>query len=237
MTERQKTVLEAVIEEYIADAQPVGSKILGEKYDFGIGSAMIRQEMAVLEKEGYLDQPHTSAGRVPTDEAYRFYIGSELNKEKGSLPTRDQGRVQRAVNKSENPDELNRELARVISEISRELSIVGIVGGTHFIHGYSYLTHEPEFEDLDLLSEFMQFMDGLDRSFGQLFDLLASGPTRVFIGKENPVPNIQNFAVVTGRYRLPRGERGFISVIGPKRMDYKKNMAIVEYVSSVISKS
>jgi heat-inducible transcriptional repressor len=79
-------------------------------------------------------------------------------------------------------------------------------------------------------------MDELDRSFERLFAQLLRNEFGVFIGEENPVRNIQNFTVITGRYKLPQGERGYISVIGPRRMDYKKNMALVEYVSSVIGR-
>lgn len=236
MTKRQEQILKAIVENYINEAEPVGSKVLDERYDFGVGPAMIRQEMAALEKMGYLSQPHTSAGRVPTDKAYRLYIGQELNRKKVVLSAGDQEKVHKAVHSLENQDELNRGLARTISEISHELSVAGVVGGTHFIHGFSYLTSEPEFEDGDFLSEFMRFMDGLDRSFGQLFGLVNNGSMRVFIGEENPIRDVRDFTIITSRYYLPQGAKGFVSIIGPKRMDYRRNMALVEYVSSIIKR-
>ncbi|HSH55677.1 MAG TPA: HTH domain-containing protein, partial [Candidatus Limnocylindrales bacterium] len=74
MTERQKHILSAIIEQYAEVASPVGSKLLAKV--FNVSSATIRAEMAELEKLGYIHQPHTSSGRVPTDKGYRLYVNS-----------------------------------------------------------------------------------------------------------------------------------------------------------------
>ena len=74
LTERQIKILKAVIEEYIESGEPVGSAVLEKKYELGISPATIRNEMAKLIKNGYFKQPHTSAGRIPTKDAFRFYI-------------------------------------------------------------------------------------------------------------------------------------------------------------------
>lgn len=74
LTARHVRILKAIVDEFIETAQPVGSKTLVEKYALPYSSATIRNEMAVLEVEGYLEKPHTSAGRVPSNKAYRFYV-------------------------------------------------------------------------------------------------------------------------------------------------------------------
>ncbi len=74
LDERKKNILKAVVDDYIATAEPVGSKALVSKYNFNVSSATIRNEMAELEALGYLEQPHTSAGRVPSDKGYRAYV-------------------------------------------------------------------------------------------------------------------------------------------------------------------
>ena len=81
LTDRQKALLKAIIEEYIEDAEPVGSEVIERKYNLGVSPATIRNEMVVLTKEGYLKQPHTSAGRIPTSMGFRLFI-QELMKEK-----------------------------------------------------------------------------------------------------------------------------------------------------------
>lgn len=80
LNERKKKILQAVIDEYIGTAEPVGSRVISKKENLGLSSATIRNEMADLEEMGYLIQPHTSAGRIPSDEGYRFYVNSLMQK-------------------------------------------------------------------------------------------------------------------------------------------------------------
>ena len=79
LSERQLRILEAIIRDFIDTAQPVGSRTISKKYPLGISSATIRNEMADLEELGYLEQPHTSAGRVPSELGYRLYVDSMTN--------------------------------------------------------------------------------------------------------------------------------------------------------------
>lgn len=85
LDDREKQVLQSVIEEYISTAEPVSSGTIVEKYNLGCSSATIRNDMAELEREGYLEKPHTSAGRIPSVKGYRFYVDELLNDENISL--------------------------------------------------------------------------------------------------------------------------------------------------------
>src|SRR5438132_5415370 len=76
LDDRKAAILRAVVEEYIETAQPVGSATVARKPDLAVSPATVRNEMGVLEREGYLTQPHTSAGRIPTDKGYRFFVDS-----------------------------------------------------------------------------------------------------------------------------------------------------------------
>jgi len=71
---RKLQILQAVIQDYISSGEPVGSRTIAKKYGMGISPATIRNEMSDLEEMGYLQQPHTSAGRIPSDKAYRLYV-------------------------------------------------------------------------------------------------------------------------------------------------------------------
>src|SRR3954463_999363 len=79
MTERQQQILSAIVEQYAEVASPVGSSLLAKVFD--VSSATVRAEMAELERGGYISQPHTSAGRVPTDKGYRYYVNELVNTE------------------------------------------------------------------------------------------------------------------------------------------------------------
>src|SRR6187455_2719958 len=76
LTERERQVLEAVIHSYVASAEPAGSRTISRRFGIGVSPATIRNTMSDLEEKGYLFHPHTSAGRVPTDIAYRLYVDS-----------------------------------------------------------------------------------------------------------------------------------------------------------------
>ncbi len=257
ITERQKDILKAIIREHIHDAAPVGSKTLADKYDFGIGPAMIRQEMAALEEDGYITQPHTSAGRVPTDKAYRFYIshierGGGADRESGGLSSFDQKRVDTGLNAHADWHEVLKELSRVVADISGELSISGLTSGeVRYTHGFSQLARDPELADPQQVTSLFRFMDEMDSYFDSLWRNALEDSFGVLIGKENPVKEIQSFSVITGTYQLPQehapsagsrsvsgtrprgaaGRVGFVSIIGPRRMDYRKNVALVRYVA------
>src|SRR3989344_4742500 len=237
MTDRRKAILKAIIRLYTKDAQPVGSKNLAERFNFGIGPAMIRQEMMILEKEGYLTQPHTSAGRIPTDMAYRLYI-SELAESPDELSLKEQKRISNEVGRTHDDwHELFKEVSRIVSDISGELSVAGLASGeAHYMHGFSQLAQEPELQDRHSIDNLFRFMDEMDQYFDHLWSSLLSNSYGVFIGSENPIKEIRSFSVVTGRYTLPKGEAGFISIIGPKRMDYRKNVALVRYVSHALAR-
>src|SRR5438552_16378900 len=81
LTDRRQRLLRFIIDEYVSTAQPVGSSAIVEKYGLPVSSATIRNEMAQLEDEGYIAQPHTSAGRVPTDSGYRYYVEALMRAE------------------------------------------------------------------------------------------------------------------------------------------------------------
>ncbi len=81
MDERKKQILNAIIKDYIANGEPVGSRAVAKKYGLGVSSATIRNEMSDLEELGYIEQPHTSAGRVPSDKGYHYYVDYLMQKE------------------------------------------------------------------------------------------------------------------------------------------------------------
>ena len=74
LDERKMQVLRAIVTDYVASREPVGSKALVERHQLGVSPATVRNDMAVLEEEGYIAQPHTSAGRIPTDKGYRLFV-------------------------------------------------------------------------------------------------------------------------------------------------------------------
>ncbi|MDP3800518.1 MAG: hypothetical protein Q8Q90_03820 [bacterium] len=243
ISQRQKDILWAVIEEHTRLAEPVSSKSLSQKRGFDIGAPMIRKEMNQLEKEGYLASPHTSAGRIPTDKAYRLYIQENMvvkstpNTALTGLTQKETEKVKESLKKNW-PDEqsLLKEISKLTSELSKELSVAGTVdGGNTYSFGFSNLFDEPEFKSFENMNQLMSFMDNMDKCFESLWDKFLNEDLQVFIGSENPIKEINEFTLITGKYQLPEGEEGFVSIIGPKRMNYKRNVALVEYISELLN--
>ncbi|MBE6937556.1 MAG: heat-inducible transcription repressor HrcA [Ruminococcaceae bacterium] len=122
LTLRQRSILKAIVETYIATAEPVGSKSLSGKYDLGVSSATLRNEMAELIAQGYLEQPHTSAGRIPTHKGYRLYVNELMNGY--ALTTDDTAELRRALKlKIAHYDRLTEEIGQVLSRLTNYAAV------------------------------------------------------------------------------------------------------------------
>lgn len=122
LDERKKCILKAVVDDYIATAEPVGSKALVSRYHFKVSPATIRNEMAELEELGYLEQPHTSAGRVPSDKGYRAYVDTLLPVE--DITREDAERISRYL--SDSLDELTSLIRRASSVLSEQTGYTSV---------------------------------------------------------------------------------------------------------------
>lgn len=122
LSERQKLILKAIIQEYVTNIEPISSKLLNEKYDLGVSSATIRKEMASLEGLDYLNHPHTSAGRIPTTKGYRLYVDSLLNaKANYEIDFADKQLLNLIDHEVE---EVLKEATKLLSEITNYISVM-----------------------------------------------------------------------------------------------------------------
>lgn len=123
LNDRKKKILQLIIEDYISTAEPVGSRTIARKYDLGISPATIRNEMSDLELLGYLEQPHTSAGRIPSAQAYRFYVDSLI--EPGSLTDNDMALINSWYKERRRSiDDIFQSTAKILSRMTQNVSMV-----------------------------------------------------------------------------------------------------------------
>lgn len=123
LNERKRTILKSIIDDYIQSAQPVGSRTIARKHELGLGSATIRNEMADLEELGYITQPHTSAGRIPSDKGYRFYVENLMQIH--SLAKGEMVIIRNAMDeKIEEINQLIRRASNIISNITGYTAVV-----------------------------------------------------------------------------------------------------------------
>jgi heat-inducible transcriptional repressor len=123
LSERQRTILRDIIHSFVVTANPVGSRYLSKEFDLGLSPATIRNVMSDLEEGGYISHPHTSAGRVPTDKGYRYYVNALMDLES---PTDSEKRsIRRNLKESMiGPDDILKEASKILGKISKQLSIV-----------------------------------------------------------------------------------------------------------------
>jgi transcriptional regulator of heat shock response len=236
MNTRQKQVLSAIVELYTKTALPVGSQALLEHFEFPVSSATLRNDMALLEEEGYLYQPHVSAGRIPTDEGYRLYVEEMMGDE--DLSREDQRKLQKEllVMKAKQT-RMGRSTAKLLSALSGNLVVSGLIGRDElYDFGMKELMEKPEFQEIDELCRIVETLDSLDEKLDSIMSRLKSGDVQIFIGEENPIKEISNCSMVVAPYENSEG-KGILAIIGPKRMDYAKNKSLIEYMKKLLNAS
>ncbi|OGI16276.1 MAG: hypothetical protein A2878_00550 [Candidatus Moranbacteria bacterium RIFCSPHIGHO2_01_FULL_54_31] len=236
MNNRQKQVLSTIVKLYTETALPVGSQALLKYSDFGVSAATLRSDMVTLEEEGYLYQPHVSAGRIPTDAGYRIYVQEMMGEE--TLSRRDQEHLQKELLMLRaKHTRLGRTTAKLLSALSGNLVVSGLIDKDEFYDfGMKELIEQPEFQEIDELCRLVETLDSLDEKLEGVMLQLKDGETRIFIGKENPISGIDNCSMIVAPYQTSEG-RGVLAIIGPKRMEYAKNKSLIEYMRKLLNSS
>ncbi len=235
MNKRQEEILAAVIEEYTESAIPVGSKILVEKYKFDLSPATIRNNMVKLEAEGFLHQPHISAGRIPTDKGYRYFVEEIMGDQEMSLA--DQKKLQTELLKLRAQHQrLSRTTAKLLSGMSGNLAISSMEKDFSEF-GIRELLEKPEFREVDEFCKVVEALDFIDENVDMILASVKTNETKIFIGKDNPIKGISNCSMVVSPYTTKSGEKGVLAIIGPKRMKYAENKSLLDYVRKMLSVS
>ena len=226
MTERQQQILSAIIEQYAEVASPVGSNLLAKA--FNVSSATIRAEMAELERGGYIAQPHTSAGRVPTDKGYRLYVNrlSEIGSGETVIQSpRGERALSARVQSGGMPEQTIRSAVDTLVELTHNLGIATI-GNQLYMSGLSNLFGQPEFIQAGQVQAVASLLDNLEP---WLREAAPNQPLSVYIGRENPIGRSAGCSLVISRFRSPFSDRSYIGTLGPTRQSYKDVMSLVRH--------
>ena len=218
LTARQTQVLKALIDEYIESAEPVGSEVLEKKHDLGVSSATIRNEMVSLTKAGFLKQPHTSAGRVPTPYAMKFYIDTLMEEKQMSLA--DEVKAKEEVwDVRDDTDQLMSEAVQSLAQRTGNLAIATVDEDGRVWHsGYANVFANPEFADLALCADLFSMLEEADSIHDLFFKRVRAGsPFDVIFGEDLGWPTMAPVSVVATQFNL-RGKTAALGVIGPARL-------------------
>lgn len=232
MTDRQIAILSAIIEQYAEIAVPVGSVTLAKL--FGVSSATIRSEMAKLEDLGLITQPHTSAGRIPTDQGYRLYVNSLTDIESAKdLPTLDRGTraIEARVNThGDRADRAIRSAVDSLVDLTQNLGIATI-GDELYMSGIGNLFSQPEFLQGNHVQGVARLLDNLEP---WLREAAPNEPLNVYIGAENPIGKTSGATLIISRFRSPYSDKSYIGVLGPTRQSYGRVMRLVRHAGAML---
>ena len=237
LTPRQHRLITRIIEEHIKTAEPVSSKMIATSGYFDVRSATIRNEMADLEHAGLLAQMHTSGGRVPTANAYRLYVDDLVSREGISISHTAKRRIDDALEESDivGPEDVNKVLARTVGHLSGALVMASTSHQDEtYKVGLSNLFAFPEFREIERLMGLTDFFDHFDETFDRMHRRMwgrSEAKVRVCIGSENPDDRVKDETLIVSRYELPGGTEGSLTLVGPMRMDYRKNIGLMTYAA------
>ena len=236
ISQRQQEILAQIIEEYAETAAPVGSVMMAKV--FNVSPATVRAEMARLEALGLIAQPHTSAGRVPTDAGYRYYVNSIV----GSGVTqamRDAGErflerethaLEVRVGSQSRADAAIRGAVDTLVELTGNLGLATI-DGQLYLAGISRLFTQPEFVDTRRVQAVAKLLDNLEP---WLRETAPGEALNIFIGHENPIGKNSEVSLIISKFRSPYSDRSYIGVLGPTRQNYVRVMQLVKYAGQML---
>lgn len=231
ISQRQARILAAIVKLNCEGGVAVASRDLVDKFDFGLSSATIRNEMAALEKMGYIRQPHTSAGRVPTDEGFRYFVNQLMDKVK--LTMREQESLRNEIIKLQAVNaEIGRRLAKVLTAHTSQASFamfpeeVSSVGLSNILDNQNLPPEDAR--------EIAEFFDNLEDYADEMIKDYGDKEPQAFIGKELKLSTRSDYSMIVSGLQLPSGKKGVIGLIGPKSMQYPKNITLMEYISKII---
>lgn len=246
LSNRQQSILNRVIDAHIETGQPVGSKhitqIFTDIYRDSYSPATVRHEMGILEQWGYLTHPHTSAGRVPTDRGYRYYVDNSVQPETSSGDISKQ--IEADVSDHDTADYLIEKVSLILATYLKEMGVtVLLTSGESFsarpsrrfyAQGTTYLLEKPEFRDVNKIRKIFDVLESKEELCAWFLDQVPLGSVIVSIGRENPLPAFQECTVVFSSYSIGERRKGALAVIGPRRMRYSRAIPVVKTAAQTI---
>ena len=213
---------------------------------FGVSPATIRAEMARLESIGLIAQPHTSAGRVPTDAGYRYYVnhlteessdkkmdfGARLDDFFG-IEDRSMHVFEKRVNSQSRADAAIRSAVDSLVELTDNLGLATI-GGQLYLSGMSRLFTQPEFVDTARVQAVAKLLDNLEP---WLREAAPGEPLNIFIGHENPIGKNSEVSLIISKFVSPFSDNSYIGVLGPTRQNYLRVMSLVRYAGRILEET
>ena len=233
LSQRQIAIIKAIVEEYTSTGEPVGSDTLDKKYNLGVSPATIRNEMVRLEDLGYLKQPHTSAGRIPTPIALKLYVTELMSPQE--LPVTEEVAVKERIwDHKEELEGLLREVVRILSEKTGTIGVAVTSDGNIYSSGYANVLVLPEFFDIDVTRTVLSMVESPDDMLRIIARITDPNPVHILIGDDFGLENLYSCGMAYIDFTAGP-ITGHIGVIGPARLNYSRIMPMLSHLSSLIN--
>lgn len=232
MDERQAQILQGIVRQYIKAAHPIGSEHLTRCLDLGLSSATIRSVLQELEEEGYIYQPHTSAGRVPTDKGYRYYVDTEPE-----TPL-DEGQREQLIEQykqlANEYQRATRTASQLLARMAKTVAVLSEVDSRN-VHeaGLSEFLQQPDENIVEAAREVSYIIDHADSEVAELAP--KNDRAAVYIGEEIPFFPAQHTSMVVRQIDVGPYGKLVLVVTGPKRMTYGRNVALLNAVADILN--
>lgn len=233
MNPRQSKLLAAIIDQFIATAEPVGSRRLLEAGHFTVSSATIRTEMMTLEDEGFLTQPHVSAGRIPTAIGYRVYVREFMEPGREERTVRKKFETLKEEYLKRKDQERAYEAVALLAQMIPNISFATVPHREQVYYmGFANVLRQPEFRENALLAS--SVAEVLEHRLTSLLSTVeVDEKVRYYIGEEHLLRELQSCSLMVTKYHL-RGQDGAIGILGPMRMDYAYNTVALDLVAGLL---
>ncbi len=232
LTDRQTKILKYIIEDYIETAEPVGSVTLDKKYNLGVSPATLRNEMSQLLDKGFLKQPHTSAGRVPTPMALKYYVNNLMQAK--DLSVTDEVKIKEKVwDYKQEFEKALREATRELASRTKSLAVASDSSGDIYSSGTANILSMPEFFDIDLTRHVLTLLDHFEY-LDRIFSKDSSQDLQILLAEDLGLDYLSPCAMVFTKFGAGKAHSGVIGVIGPCRLNYQKLIPTVRYLGGVM---
>lgn len=225
MDTRQQTLLKLIVEGYLTTAQPISSKYLAEKNHLPVSTATIRNEMAELEEEGLIYQPHTSAGRIPTVDGLRYYVDHIV--QPTSLSKRDEKHFASIFS-----TQGLKGVAREGAHFCRSACIISYDNTDLYYTGFSQLFSQPEFMDIERMQAISEVIDRIENTLPAIAAEITNEP-RVYLGSNNPLGESCTAIFIANDSR----RKTIFGFLSPVRTDYAKTIGTLASLLRFLTES
>lgn len=235
MDPRKEKILTAIVRQFIETAEPVGSNAVMISYKLSVSPATIRNDMAYLEKEGLIYQPHTSAGRVPTNQGYRLFIDQIVDYKKARQEAKKNlAKIYESYQIQKTREKIFDAVA-LLAQSTNNVSFATLPDQNRtFYLGIANILKQPEFRHDPLkASQVVEVFEKDDNFLNVLHSLKIDNTIKTFIGEENLLPQIKSCSLIITQYQI-NDQNGFIGLLGPTRMKYAYNAIMLEEIHKLL---